>query len=110
MVRDGSVQLTEQPRATLCAPRVTSLALVSAPSPTEAALAQLHDLRTALAETVELADAQSAVKRADAIRQWVRVARLRGQVAVEAGELHVRAQRGCGELLLEHIATAGTTT
>jgi hypothetical protein len=38
------------------------------------------------------------------------VARLGAEVAFEAGELHVRANRRVGELLLEVIAHAGETT
>lgn len=97
---------------TLCDRRVTtSLALVEAhPSAAEAALVQLHDLRAQLAQPLDLADAASTVQRADALRQWVRVARLGAEVSFEAGELLVRSQRKAGTLLLEYIEAAGATT
>lgn len=88
---------------------MTSLALAPVPTPAESALAQLHELRGTLAETTALDDVMGAVKRADAIRSWARVARLGSEVAFEAGELHVRAQRRAGELLLEYVDAAGTT-
>src|SRR5262245_31998768 len=35
------------------------------------------------------------------MRQWVKVARIHGQSAFEAHELHVRSLRTCGVLLIE---------
>ena len=85
-----------------------TLALVAPPtSPAETALSQLYELRQTLAETVDVPEAMAAVDRADAIRAWVRVARLRGEVAFQAGELSVRAQRRVGELLFEVTARDG---
>lgn len=86
---------------------MTSLALVAPPTPAEATLAQLHDLRAELAEAVDIPAGLDLVNRADAISAWVRIARLRGEVAIEAGELHVRAQRRLGELLRDHQVATG---
>jgi hypothetical protein len=77
---------------------VTSPAL--APTPSETAIAQLESLRRDLDQVVDLADGVDVARRSDALRQWIKVARIRGQAAFQAHELHLRSLRTCGQLLI----------
>src|SRR5262249_48268997 len=70
-------------------------------SPAESALAQLADLRLQLAESSEITATIDLVQRASAIREMVNVARLRGEVAFQAAETHLRAQRCAGLMLVQ---------
>jgi hypothetical protein len=54
--------------------------------------------------------ALSAVRSTEAIKEWIRIAGCSTEVAVEAGEVHIRAIRKVGMLLLEIIDGAGETT
>lgn len=85
---------------------MTTLALV--PSPTEAALTRLEDLRQALDQPLDLQDAVTTARDAEVLRAWLRTSRMRGQAAAEAAELHLRALRKCGELLLERMLAASS--
>jgi len=88
---------------------VTSLALV--PSPAETALAQLQVLRTRLDEQhLDFHDALDVRDQAETVRAYIRSARLGLEMANEAMETRLRAERRCGAILTDLIAAAGPST
>jgi hypothetical protein len=88
---------------------VTSLAVV--PSPTETALTQLHVLRQRLDEpSLDFHDAVDVAVQAETIRSYAKTARLGQDLANEATETRLRAERRCGAILIDVIAQAGPST
>jgi hypothetical protein len=80
-----------------------TLVLVAPTSQADAALAQLGTLRRDLDAPADIADVMATVTRASALREMVKIATLRGDIAFEAGELHLRALRKLGALLAEIV-------
>jgi hypothetical protein len=88
---------------------VTSLALV--PSPAETALTQLQVLQQRLDDdTLDFHDALDIRDQAETVRAYVRSARLGLELANEATETRLRAERRCGSILIDVIAQAGPST